>query len=283
MKRDLDAVRDAGDAERRRKLENGLVGFLDEVARAPALTMEGRVYLSQGYAAIDRPDRAIELLKAIPDPAPDDEAATKTYRAGRLTLAKAYRQARQFGPAKDVLREIMAGGPRRGWGADSGEVRKEAIALLEDEGNFAGAARMAADEQNKLLRGTQDFSAKSRQVRQLRDEAKAKPEVAAGLNEKADQLDSELQRLAPVRERFFEFYHLEARAIARNARKSGDPKSMEALGRLATRLVKLEQGQPDLGGDVSRARLRSLLVEEPLLAEKYRAAGGRTFLETPRP
>lgn len=283
MKRDLDAVRDTGDAERRKKLENGLVGFLDEVARAPALSMEGRLYLAQGYVAIDRPDRAIELLKAIASPAPDDETATRTFRAGRLTLAKAHRLAKQFGPAKDVLREIMAGGPQRGWGADNSEVRKEAIALLEDEGNYVGAARMAAEEQNKLLRGSQDYTAKSRQVRQLRDEAKAKPDAAAGLNEKADQLDSELQRLVPVRERFFEFYHLEARAIARNARKSGDPKSIEALGRLATRLVKLEQGQPDLGGDASRARLRSLLAEEPLLAEKYQAAGGKTLLETPRP
>ncbi|MBX7102950.1 MAG: hypothetical protein K1X57_02640 [Gemmataceae bacterium] len=283
LNRDLEGFKKAGDLPAQKRVEEGLQVFLGELAKPTELTPEGRTSLAQGYMAVGRPDKAIELLTAIPPPADGDEAAVRNYRFARLSLARAYRLAKQFGQAKAILREILGTPGQKGWGFDSFEVRVEAISVLQDEGQFASAARMAVDEQNKLNRAVQEYAAKKDLVRKNRDEAKSNPAAAAKLNEQADLAENDLQRLAPLRERFFEYYLLEIRAMVRGAQRSGDSKAAETYARLATRLAKLERGQPDWGGDALKSQFRDLILSEPELRSKFTAAGGKLIEEGKQP
>lgn len=286
LKRDLDKFKKANDAERQRKLEDGMIGFLDELASPADIGADVRVFLAQGYAAIDRHDKAAELLASVKPPSGEDEAETRTYRFARLALAREYRLGKKFDEAKNTLREIMGTPARKGWGHDSFEVRKEAIQVLEDEGQFAAAVRMAIDEQNKLLKPAQEFASKSERVKALRNAARSKPAddpEAVKLRAEADLLETDVQRLAPLRERFFEYYFLEVRSIFKNAQKSEEAKRFESYARLANRIVKLEQGQPDLGGDTIRRQFIELIEEDPEFKSRYTAAGGRALQEQQRP
>ena len=84
-----------------------------------------------------------------------------------------------------------------------------------------------------------------------------------------------MRRLAPLRERYYEFYYCEVRAVVKNAQKNNDAKSQDVYNRMAVRLVKLERGQPDLGGEANRARFAELVADHPPLKEAYLTAGGK--------
>jgi hypothetical protein len=224
--------------------------------------------LAQAYSAIDEHDKSAKLLAAMVAPPGDDQQAMSNYRFARLTLAREYRLSKSFDRAKQVLREMLGTPASRGWGYDNFDVRKEAIALMEDEGNHAGAARMAIEMQNRLMDSVKEYDEKLA----LR---KVKPTDAA-------QIDADIARLRPLRERFFEFYAMEIRNIVKTSLKSNDTKSKAAVERVASRIAKLEQSHPDLGGDSTRALFRELIESDPSLKTRYESEGGRVLLTEPK-
>src|SRR5262249_54035598 len=108
LKREADALKARGDAGRRDQLEQGLAGFLDELAKPNDLSLNARVVLAQAYAGLERHDRAAALLQGVAAPAAGDADAVKLYHAARLLLAREYRLARQLTEAKRVLDEALA-------------------------------------------------------------------------------------------------------------------------------------------------------------------------------
>jgi tetratricopeptide (TPR) repeat protein len=277
LKKDLDGFKKANDTACQQHLQGGLVGLLDELAKPTDLTSDVRMFLAQGYSVIDRHDKAAQLLATIPAPKADEESALRTYRFARLTLAREHRLGKDFASAKSVLREMLGTQQQKNWGFDNFDVRRESIALLEDEGQFAGAVQMAVQMQSKLLDSVREYDAKLTKARQLRQQPDGGP-VAA---EQANALEQEVQRLAPLRERYYEFYYCELRAIVKNAQKNNDAKSQDVYNRMAVRLVKLERGQPDLGGEASRARFAELIAEHSPLKEAYLTAGGKALVTKP--
>jgi hypothetical protein len=275
LKKDLDGFKKANDTTRQQYLQNGLVGLLDELAKPTDLSLEVRMFLAQGYSVIDRHDKAAQLLAAMAAPKPGDETAIRAYRFCRLTLAREYRLGKDYSQAKNVLREILGTQQNKGWGFDNFDVRLEAIALLEDEGQFAGAVQMAVQMQKNLLDAVREYDAKVAKARQLRQQPE--PDSA----EQANALDQDVQRLAPLRERYYEFYFHEVRAVVKSAQSSNNAKAQDIYNRMAIRLVKLEQGHPDLGGAANRSRFAELIAEHPPLKEGYRAAGGKTLAAKP--
>jgi hypothetical protein len=273
LKLELEKFQQAKEVDQQKKLEGGLVNLIDQLALTKGLTTEARLVLGQAYGAVERHDKAAELLSAVAEPKADDDAAQKTYRFVRLSLARELRHAKKFAEAKTVLRDILGTPAKKGWGYDNFDVRKEAIYLLEDEGEYAAAVRMASDMQKLLIEPARQHVALSQQLQHAKTQS--------GSTESLDKLDQQLQQLTPQREMFFEFYFLEIRSIVKNAHKADVAKATESLNRIANRLVKLEQSQPDLGGDASRERFRELFAVEPKLRERYEAAGGKVLLAPP--
>lgn len=276
LKIELDQFKTAKETNRQKKLEEGMINLLDQLGQAPSLSTEARIVLGQAYGAVDRHDKAAELLVAVKNPPMEDEAAQRAYRFVRLHLAKEYRLAKKFNEAKAILREILGTQQQKGWGFDNLDVRKESIELLQDEGNFAAAVQMAVQMQNRFLESARQFEALQSELKQVQSKPGQSPEAA-------DKLDQQIQQLAPQRERFFEFYYLEIQSIIKHAQKSDPAKAADTFARLANRIVKLEQNQKDLGGDASRQRLAELIDSEPRLKEKYITAGGKTLIPTPTP
>lgn len=279
LKSEMEHLKHAKETAKQKKLEDGMVDLLDYLNKGQSISIEARIVLAQAFGTVDRHDKAAELLAAVKSPAADDEAGQRTFRFARLNLAREYRLAKKFNEAKVVLREILGTQAQKGWGYDNFDVRKESIELLQDEGNYAAAVQMAVQMQNRLLEPARSFETISAQLRQAKNRQQStNSDEGSKLAEAIDKLDQQVQQLIPQRERFFEFYHLEIQAIVRNALKSDPEKASETFTRLVNRLVKLEQNQPDMGGDASQDRFRELLDSDARFKNQYIAAGGRVLI-----
>lgn len=238
----------ASRGEPRRLMSVGLAEIAGELSGDKDLSMNDRLIAAAAFSAADRHDRAVALLSSIARPAKPDESALAAYRYARLQLAREHRLAGSLADAKIVLREVMGTPANRGWGFDNIDVRKEAVEVMLDEGNFGGAVRMCQDVQSGLLTAMRD----------RRSESQGNGQESA-------------------RSQYFDFYFLEARALILNAKKHDDPKSHEAVRRFCIRLVKLEQNHPDLGGDDCKARFQELVATDDGFAAGYAAAHGKVL------
>jgi len=266
------------------KSNSSVASAFEEVARRNELLSTTRLRIANGLSAIDEHAKAAAVLAAIPAPAAHDADGLAAFRAARLALAREYRLAKSFEQAKAILRDVIGTPKNKGWGYDQLDVRREAIALCADEGNFAGAVQMTGQVQKSLSEPLRDYEAKSARLRQLGGELGTAGNAPGALRAAAlaerDQLEADLQRLAMLRGRYFEFERIEMEVLARYAETLDDAKGTELLKRLAARLVKLERAHVDLGGPANRAALADLLAHNPALRQQYLAAGG-TALQTP--
>jgi hypothetical protein len=269
LKQDLDVAKMRHDTAREQRIQTGLTNLLSQLNKPREMTIEERVFLAQAYSAIDRHQRAAELLAAVPAPKEDDIERVNNYRFARLGLAREYRLGKDFTQAKRTLREILGTQAKPGWGQDNFDVRKEMVLVMKDEGNHAGAARMAVEMQNRLLPMAQEYDRKAARVKVLRADS------ALTAVQELNQIEQEVQRLRPLRERFFEFYLLELKCIADGAVKLNEVKSKAALERLAVRIAKIEQINSDLGSDAVREQFREFIEANSVVKGKYLADGGK--------
>jgi hypothetical protein len=259
-----------------------VASVVEEVSRQQDLLPATRLRLADRLSAVGRHEQAAAVLSAIAAPPANDADGLRVYRTARISLAREYRLAKALDRAKAILREALGTPGQKGWGFDNLDVRREAIALCEADGNFAGAVQMAVQAQTALGEALREYEAKSARLQQLGGEVGAGGDApgalrAAALTER-DRLQADLRRLAPLRERYFEFYRLEVAALVRHAESLEPAPAAELFGRLAVRLAKLERTQPDVGGSANRAALAELVGRQPALRQQYQAAGGRVLL-----
>jgi chromosome segregation ATPase len=149
---------------------------------------------------------------------------------------------------------------------------------------------MALQQQRRLEGDARQYGASSARLTQLRSERDAlrgqgdsAAEKVSKLTEEIDKLDQSLQELGPSRERYYEFYFYEIQSVVMSAVKASDAKGQDTLSRMAIRLVKLEQGQPDFGGPENLRRFRELVASNDNLKQKYSAAGGKALTDASQP
>ncbi len=281
LKREADALKAKGDAGRRDQLEQGLAGFLDELAQPNDLSLNARVVLAQAYAGLERHDRAAALLQGVAAPAATDADAVKLYRAARLLLAREYRLARQFAEAKRVLDEALAS-----WGKSNLDVRKEEVQLMEDAGNLAGAFKLCRDMQAALKQARTDYE-RAVQAERAADEAERVAKTEEDRRKAQDEASAARAKkdaAQPLRDAYWEFYFYEMRVVLKNdLKRAKDAADRDRrLGVIAQAIKRLEDGQEDFGGQGLRQRYQSLLESEPLLKKKYVETHGKRLLDGDR-
>lgn len=136
-------VRQSNDKDKLQRTIDGLTGLLDEAQKELTkgnadLSPSVKIALAQAQSAIDQHGKASDLLVTIKEPKPDATDDLRIYRTARLILAREYRMLKELAKAKAIMEEIINGKMgAKGWGSGSLEVRKEWIALLEAQEDWA--------------------------------------------------------------------------------------------------------------------------------------------------
>lgn len=276
LKEDTDALK-AKSGGGRDQLEKGLVAFLDDLAAPERLSVpETRLFVAQAYSNLERHDKAAALLKAFPPAKEGDEQGQQTARYAQLLYVRELRLSKDFTAAKAALDPIL-----KGWGKTDLNARREAVLLLEDEGSYAGAVRLARDVQQQLSRSRMEYDKAVLAERKAEaDEQKATTEearTAAQLGRQAAQQAKD--RAQNLRERYWEFYFYEVRCVVKNDLKPQYQKERDQrLAKNAKVIVNLENGQGDFGGRDLRAKYRELVDSVPQLKKAYSDQGGRKLV-----
>jgi hypothetical protein len=233
------------------------------------------VFLGQGYEGIGKTKEAVEMfekaLSGITKPQTDpktgdavkreEQPLLKFHQTTQFLLARAYRLNGKdtWKKATDTLNAIQGTAKNPGWGYRSMEVRKERIYLLEDQGNFREAVPAWT--------------------------ALAKP-YAANLPAppKDGTSEDKAREISRQRNWYFDLF-FEAQRCSARAYFQLDPMKYAAIkdegfDKIAQRLVDLEVKNPDLDGKVLD-KLRDMLDQYQPLQVKYKAKGGKKFLNTP--
>src|SRR5262249_6248888 len=234
---------------------------------------ETRLFVAQAYSNLERHDKAAALLKAFPPAKDRDESALQTARYAQLLYVRELRLSKDFKTAKDALDPIL-----KGWGKTDLNARREAVLLLEDEGSYAGAVRIARDVQQQLSRSRTEYDKAVLAARKAEaDEQKAKSDEARTTAQLARQAAEQAKdRAQSHRERYWEFYFYEVRCVVKNDLKPQYEKERDQrLAQNAKAIVNLEHGQDDSGGRDLGEKYGELLVNVPALKKAYTDQGGR--------
>jgi hypothetical protein len=275
LKQDTEALK-AKSGGGREQLEKGLVAFLDDLAAPDRLAVpETRLFVAQAYSNLERHDKAAALLKAFPR-AKDGDPAQQTARYAELLYVRELRLSKEYKAAKDALEPIL-----KGWGKTDLNARREAVLVLEDEGSYAGAVRIAQGVQQQLSRSRAEYDkALLAETKSETEEQKATTDearTAAQLSRQAAQQAKE--RSQNLRERYWEFYFYEVRCVVKNDLKPQYEKERDQrMAKNAKTIVNLEHGQEDFGGRDLREKYRELVVSVPALKKAYSEQGGRKLL-----
>jgi hypothetical protein len=274
LKREADAFKEKGETAKREKLEGGLTAFVDELAKAPNLTPDVRLFLASAYASLDKHAKAAELLKDYPSPKSAEGDDAKRYQAIRVALMREYRLGGQFQQASAIVSDAL-----KSWGKTNLDVQREKVFLYEDVGNQAAAFKACREVEDALKRNWSDFeraaldekAADEAERTAKNDDERAKAQQTKG---EASVRKSAAQQM---RDAYWEFYFYEIRIVLKNdLKKAKDAADKEQrLARIAAAIKKLEDGQEDFGGKDLKEKYRTLVDGEPALKQKYLEAGGK--------
>jgi tetratricopeptide (TPR) repeat protein len=185
--------------------------------------------LAEAYAALGKHDTAVELARQVAEP--KDEDAKDVARTSNYHFCRILivRELREAGKAEEARAELDQV-RQSSWGKEHPEAIKEGIHLLPPGKAYSEWSKLVNQLGQKLQQG--------------------------GTKEARDQ--------------FFECYYYMTECMVKFAQGVKDEKKKEDyLKRAANLIVKLEQRQPDLGGDESKLRFTDLLDREPALKEQY--------------
>lgn len=277
LKQDTEALK-AKSGAGREQLEKGLIGFLDDLAAPQRLAVpETRLFVAQAYSNLERHDKAAALLKAFPPAKEGDEQGQQTARYAQLLYVRELRLSKDFAAAKAAIEPIV-----KGWGKTDLNALREATLLLEDEGSYAGAVKIARDVQQQLSRSRLEYDKAVLAERKAdADEQKAATDEARTAAQLARQAAQQArERAQNLRERYWEFYFYEVRSRVKNDMKPQYEKERDQrLARNAKTIVNLEHGQEDFGGRDLREKYQDLLRTVPPLKKAYTDQGGKKLLE----
>jgi hypothetical protein len=217
------------------KLTAAFVSFLDELAKAPqALNPEYFRLLAKGYLSVEQPAKATALSKTDPG-APGKDAPPRKLQAyvdGRVLYIRALREEKKLDEAEAALNELKK-----------------------------------SDKQELF---TKDVFFRMEEARIL-DERKKYKEAFKSWRDLANQLAPNIYRQKRDKELFFECYCHYVESGYRFGLTLEEPKKTKLVKDAANEIVKLESRDPELGGEVSRARFQRLLENEAPLKEQYAA------------
>ncbi|HEX4590556.1 MAG TPA: hypothetical protein VH120_11535, partial [Gemmataceae bacterium] len=278
LKHEADAFKEKGDTARREKLDRGLTGFVDELAKAPNLAPDVRLFLASAYASLDQHKKAADLLKDYPAPKSADGDDAKKYQAIRVALMREYRLGRDFQQASAVVNEAL-----KSWGRNNLDVQRERVQLLEDAGNIGGAFKATREMEDALKKGWSDFERASHDEKAAEEAERAAKTDDERTKAQQTKLEAASRRAAaqPLRDAYWEFYFFEIRVVLKNdLKKAKDAADKDRrLGVIAGAIKKLEDGQPDFGGKDLREKYRALVDGEPVLKKRYLEAQGKRLYE----
>lgn len=253
----FESLRKAGKAEEEKQLVEGFSKFLDQIASQPKLPTTMTLFLAQGYASIDLNAKSVELLenllKSLPEPTGNDpsDTKTKTYRQIQYTLAKTYRQAKNYEKAKEYLEKLIGTGQAKGPFFSSIEARKERAYLYEDQGDFRN--------------GVAYWTTMARMF-------------GEPLPPPNPKNDSDARKRSLYFDLFFEAQRCSAKAYNSLDKNKSAKQIDDGFGKIAQRFYDMENKNPDLSTTL-KDKMRDLMEENKILQDKYKALGGK-LLET---
>jgi hypothetical protein len=274
LKREADAFKEKGETAKREKLDNGLTAFVDELAKAPNLNTDARLFLASAYASLDKHVKAAELLKDYPAPKSMEGDEARKYQAIRVALMREYRLGGQYQLASGVVSDAL-----KSWGKNNLDVQREKVFLYEDAGNLPAAHKACREVEDALKKNWSDYeraaadekAADDAERNAKNDDERSKAQQTKG------EATSRKAAAQPLRDAYWEFYFYEIRIVLKNdLKKAKDPADKEQrLTRIAGAIKKLEDGQEDFGGKDLKEKYRALVDGEPMLKQKYQEAQGK--------
>ncbi len=185
--------------------------------------------MAEAYAALGKHDTAVELARQVPEPKDDDAKDPAKTSNYHFCRILIVRELREAGKLDEAKIELDQV-RQSSWGKDHPEAVKETIHLLPPGRAYSRWAELVNQLGQKMQQG--------------------------GTKETRDQ--------------FFECYYYMTECMVKYAQGvKDDKKKEEYTKRAANLIVKLEQRQPELGGEESKLRFADLLDREPALKEQY--------------
>jgi hypothetical protein len=231
IQQQVDDLRKKGNKENLDRAVANFTKLLGDVAKGTTNpSPRSVVQLARCYSNMDQHQKAAELLQAVPPPKPGGDV--NLYHGIRLMLVRELRLAKDVPKAKALLDEIIGTKDRHGWGYRDISALKERVCLLEEEGDYTAAARLA----NGLVR----------------------------------QLLPRVSTDNAMKEHYLEFYYHVAYSFYKYGQTQQDPAAREkAVREAAHQIVELEKKWDNFGSDASRRRFTELLAREAPLKEQY--------------
>jgi hypothetical protein len=279
-------LRKAGKADEAEKVTSAVGALFEKIADEPNQSIGMQIFYGIALRDLGRTAKAIEILSKIQPPAEADlkagyntlpeekKISVRLYRGARLELARAYKVAKQYDKADEVLTAALGTDKAPGWAKGSLEFRKEVNLVLEaratDEtdtkkkGEYWGKAKQGWDKLANEYGGT--LQALLRQPLSKDDPAKA--------NQETRQRDS-------VKNTYFELFSESIRCVVLgNAQLLKDKPDVLAqrLQKIAEQLVTVETKNTDLSPE-TKAKFAAILNLSDKLKELYGKAGGKEFLQ----
>jgi hypothetical protein len=219
-----------------KKAIDGYSALLDDIVKQTKNpTPKFVLLLARCYSNMGQHRKAVELLESAAEP-PRNSPDVNLYHGIRLMLVRELRLSKDARKAQSVLDEIL--GPDKGppgWGRRNIDALKERLFLLEEEGKYAAAARLANDLVRQLL-------------------PKASTDNA-------------------MKEHYLECYYHVAYCFFKHGQGLSDPARKEKMLRdAANQIVQLEKKWENFGSDASARRFEELLAREPELKAQYEQA-----------
>ncbi len=239
----IDDLTKKGDKAELAKTKTAFEQILNGLKKAQIVkSMEFIYLLAKNYSALEMHEKAADILERVDPPAKTNmkEADEKNERIYHTVRAAFIRELRLSGDKKraaDMLKEIMVIDGKPGWGAGNIDAQLEQVLLLEEDGKFGAAAKLADQWVNKLK----------------------------------GKADADVQ----IREKYLEFYYHTAYCFYKfgvaQKEKGEKAKGDKTIKEAATQLVQLEKTWKGFGSDASTKRILELFEKEPALKAVFDA------------
>jgi len=214
------------------KVTKSFGNFLDQLASKP-MTPEIIFFLANAYSSLDKHGDAGKLLAKIPPPAANDPNKDKADNIYRAAQLMALKELR-LGKEYKAAETKMIEIMKTEWGPRSHQVQEEKARLFEDQVKWGGAA-VAWKDLMAILQ----------------------PRVT---------------KEPKIKEQYYEAYYSYIYCLYKYALTLEDAKKKgDYIKRAAQLMIKLEEIQPDFGGEGMKDKYMQLLKDEAVLKKEYDA------------
>ncbi len=276
----IDELKKQMKGEEAQKLMDVVGKLLTDQAAKEKLTARARAFLGRALRDLGLYEKALEVVEQVP--VVDDETlrlpisgldaekrdAVIAYQIAQIEKARAYRMAKQFDKADEILTAALGADGKSGW-AKSLEFRKERVYVIEDRATEAPAGAPKLELWKKATGAWTDVVRPY--IGFVRAPIKAGEDVARARQDR--------EKMYPV---ILDLFVEEKRCYAKANSQllaANPAKVADALNNLGKQIAQLEKGyEKGLTTEV-RERYAELLEEYPPMKEGYKQSGGTAFLD----